>query len=86
MDKQDTKVLKLTNAGKSLRQIAKQVGISHVAIKNRLDRLTANETGNQTPPPDTGTAMRHGRIYQAEEILFLAYNSPAPKNPFFTWF
>jgi len=84
-DKHDTKILKLTNDGKSLRQIAKQVGISHVVVKNRLDRLTAIETGNQTPPPDTGTAMGHGRIYQAEEILFLAYNSPAAKNPSFTW-
>jgi len=54
MDKKGTKILKLTNDGKSLRQIAKQVGLSHVAVKKRLDRLTANETGNQTPPPDTG--------------------------------
>jgi hypothetical protein len=23
-----------------------------VAVKKRLDRLTANETGNQAPPPD----------------------------------
>ena len=54
MDKKDIKILKLKNDGKSLRQIAKQVGISHVAVKKRLDRLTANETGNQAPPPDTG--------------------------------
>jgi len=54
MDKKDTKIIKLKNDGKSLRQIAKQIGISHVAIKKRLDRLTANETGNQTPPPDAG--------------------------------
>jgi hypothetical protein len=52
MDKKDTKIIKLKNDGKSLRQIAKQVGISHVAVKKRLDRLTANETGNQAP--DTG--------------------------------
>ena len=44
----------MTNDGKSLRQITKQVGIFHVAVKNRLDRLTANETGNDTPPPDPG--------------------------------
>ena len=54
MDKKDTKIIKLRNDGKSLRQIAKQVGISHVAVKKRLDRLTANETGNDTPPPDPG--------------------------------
>jgi hypothetical protein len=54
MDKTATKILKLKNDGKSLRQIAKQVGISHVAVKKRLDRLTANETGNDTPPPDPG--------------------------------
>ena len=54
MDKTDTKIIKLKNDGKSLRQIAKQVGISHVAVKKRLDRLTVNETGNQAPPPDTG--------------------------------
>ena len=54
MDKKDTKIIKLKNDGKSLRQIGKQVGISHVAVKKRLDRLTANETGNQAPPPDTG--------------------------------
>jgi transposase len=54
MDKTDTKIIKLKNDGKSLRQIAKQVGISHVAVKKRLDRLTANKTGNQAPPPDTG--------------------------------
>jgi len=30
--------------GESLRQIAKQVGISHVAVKKRLDRLTVNKT------------------------------------------
>ena len=52
MNKTDTKILKLKNDGKSLRQIAKQVGISHGAVKKRLDRLTANETGNQAP--DTG--------------------------------
>ena len=54
MDKTDTKILKLKNDGKSLRQIAKQVGISHVAVKKRLDRLTANETGSQAPPSDPG--------------------------------
>jgi hypothetical protein len=54
MDKTDTKIIKLKNDGKSLRQIAKQVGISHVAVKKRLDRLTANETGNQAPPPVPG--------------------------------
>ena len=51
MDKKDTKIIKLKNDSKSLRQIAKQVGISHVAVKKRLDRLTANETGNQAPDP-----------------------------------
>ena len=54
MNKTDTKIIELKNGGKSLRQIAKQVGISHVAVKKRLDKLTANETGNQAPPPDTG--------------------------------
>ena len=54
MNKTDTKIIELKNGGKSLRQIAKQIGISHVAVKKRLDRLTANETGNQAPPPDTG--------------------------------
>jgi hypothetical protein len=54
MDKIDTKIIKLKNDGKSLRQIAKQVGISHVAVKKRLDRLTANKNANQTPPPDPG--------------------------------
>jgi hypothetical protein len=54
MDKKDTKILKLKKDGQSLRQIAKKVGISHVAVKKRLDRLTANETGNQALPPDTG--------------------------------
>ena len=52
MDKTDTKILKLRNDGQSLRQIAKQVGISHVAVKKRLDRLTANATGKQAPPSD----------------------------------
>ena len=52
MDKTATKIIELKNGGKSLRQIAKQVGISHVAVKKRLDRLTANETGNQALPPD----------------------------------
>ena len=54
MDKKDIKIIELKNDGKSLRQIAKQVGMSHVAVKKRLDRLTANETGNQAPSPDTG--------------------------------
>jgi hypothetical protein len=54
MDKTNTKIIKLKNDGKSLRQIAKQVGISHVAVKKRLDRLTVNKTGNQAPPSDTG--------------------------------
>ena len=54
MEKIDTKIIKLKNDGKSLRQIAKQVGISHVAVKKRLDRLTANETGNQATQTDTG--------------------------------
>lgn len=52
MDQKDTKIIKLANEGKSLRQIAKHVGISHVAVKKRLDRLTANETGSRAP--DTG--------------------------------
>ena len=47
MDKTATKIIELKNDGKSLRQIAKQVGTSHVAVKKRLDRLTTNETGNQ---------------------------------------
>jgi hypothetical protein len=53
MDKTDTKILKLKSDGKSLRQIAKQVGISHLAVKKRLDRLTANKSGNKAPPTDT---------------------------------
>jgi hypothetical protein len=34
-------VIFLKNKGDSLRQIAKEVGISHVAVKKRLDKLTA---------------------------------------------
>jgi hypothetical protein len=54
MDKTDTKIVELKNGGMSLRQIAKQIGISHVAVKKRLDRLTVNKTGNQAPVPETG--------------------------------
>ena len=53
MNKTDTKIIELKNGGKSLRQIAKQVGISHVAVKKRLDKLTANEPGNQDPEAST---------------------------------
>jgi len=56
MNKTDVKIIELKNGGKSLRQIAKQVGLSHVAVKKRLDRLTANETGNQKPETSASIA------------------------------
>lgn len=44
MDSQDKYILKLKREGKSLREIAKWAGISHVAVKKRLDKLAVNHT------------------------------------------
>ena len=67
MNKTDTKIIELKNGGKSLRQIAKQVGISHVAVKKRLDKLTANETCNQDPEAST-IKMRAERQQQKKGL------------------
>ncbi len=40
MDKTDGTILTLKDEGASLRGISKQIGISHVAVKKRLNRLT----------------------------------------------
>lgn len=48
MDQKDELILSLKNEGKSLREIGRQVGMSHVAVKKRLDRLL-DEDGNQKP-------------------------------------
>ena len=39
MDLIDKQILSLHDEGKSLRQIANHVGMSHVGVKKRLDRL-----------------------------------------------
>lgn len=47
MDKTNDLILTLRKGGMSLRDIAKEVGLSHVAIKKRLDRMTpVNNTVN----------------------------------------
>jgi hypothetical protein len=66
MDKTDTKILKLKNGGGSLRQIAKQVGISHVAVKKRLDRLTVNKTCSQEASAIAEPAIDDCKIPQAD--------------------
>ena len=66
MNKTDTKIIELKNGGKSLRQIAKQVGISHVAVKKRLDKLTANETGNQEASAKAEPVIDDCKIAQAD--------------------
>ena len=50
MNTKDKEILNLKGMGKSLREIAEEVGISHVAVKKRLDRLTEHETVNQRTP------------------------------------
>jgi len=40
----DKQILSLHNEGKSLRQIAKHVGMSHVGVKKRLDRIPDQNT------------------------------------------
>ena len=44
MDLRDKQILSLHNEGKSLRQIAKHIGMSHVGVKKRLDRLPDENT------------------------------------------
>lgn len=44
MDKTNDLILSLSNEGKSLRQIANEVGMSHVGVKKRLDRLPDQNT------------------------------------------
>lgn len=39
MDKTDDLILTLKKEGKSLREIAREVGLSHVAVKKRLDKM-----------------------------------------------
>ncbi|HHT9146903.1 MAG: hypothetical protein Q7J31_15650 [Syntrophales bacterium] len=41
MDKTNDQILTLRKGGMSLRGIAKEVGLSHVAVKKRLDKMTS---------------------------------------------
>ena len=66
MNKLDTKIIELKNGGKSLRQIAKQVGISHVAVKKRLDRLTVNKTCSQEASAKTEPVIDECKIPQTD--------------------
>ena len=49
MDEKDKLISSLKAEGKSLRKIAKEVGISHVAVKYRLDRLNSEEAEEEQP-------------------------------------
>jgi len=54
VDEKDQKIIELKADGKSLRDIAAEIGISHVAVKKRLDRLPQmpeNDVTNGTPLP-----------------------------------
>lgn len=44
MDSIDKQILSLKDEGKSLRQIAKHVGMSHVGVKKRMDRIPDENT------------------------------------------
>ena len=44
MDSKDTQIRFLKDEGKSLRQIAKHVSLSHVGVKKRLDRIPDQNT------------------------------------------
>ena len=66
MDKTDTKIIELKNGGESLRQIAKQVGISHVAVKKRLDRLTVNKACSQEASAKAEPVIDDCKIPQAD--------------------
>ena len=43
MDTKDELILSLHDEGKSLREIAEAVNLSHVAVKKRLDRILSEE-------------------------------------------
>jgi hypothetical protein len=52
MDQTNELILNLKEQGKSLREIAGEVGISHVAVKKRLDRLV-NPASDNLPVSET---------------------------------
>ena len=53
MDATDRKIIALKAEGKSLRKIAREVGMSHVAIKKRLDKLPTAKPVNRDAAPYT---------------------------------
>lgn len=55
MTKTNDSILSLRNEGKSLRQIAKEIGISHIAVKKRLDKLVVNRLDDKPVRGDTIT-------------------------------
>lgn len=49
LDQTDRKIRKLKKQNKSLREIAVEIGLSHVAVKKRLDRMKKRQEENTTP-------------------------------------
>jgi len=60
MDSIGKQILSLHNEGKSLRQIAKHVGMSHVGVKKRLERLRLPDQNTVTIEANTyGFECKH---------------------------
>jgi len=67
LDKTDAKIAELKKQNKSLREIAGEIGISHVAVKKRLDRM---ETGqNENKDPVNFDSQGRARVEDHPELL-----------------
>jgi len=67
LDKTDKKIAELKKQNKSLREIAGEIGISHVAVKKRLDRMESDK--NENTQPVNFDAQGRARVDDHPELL-----------------
>ena len=67
MDHTDKKIIELKRQNMSLREIAGEIGISHVAVKKRLDRMESDK--NEDTEPVNFDAQGRARVDDYPELL-----------------
>ncbi len=67
LDHTDKKIVELKKQNKSLREIAGEIGISHVAVKKRLDRMESDK--NEDTDPVNFDAQGRARVEDHPELL-----------------
>jgi len=67
LDHTDEKIVELKKQNRSLREIAGEIGISHVAVKKRLDRMESDK--NEDTEPVNFDSQGRARMDDRPELL-----------------